>query len=450
MLFRPRNDHRLHYRRNLHDDSFLYHEHTLGGVAMDLSITDLERFTIELPFREVPARNMIRELPDFTFFEIFRVSLGNGIVGTGETMHFYYPWGETTDATVERIRGRNAYETMWDDTIGQGLQMALFDAVGKALQVPMHALLGEKVRDRAHLSWWMIDMPPEDWANECEAALRLGYRDLKAKGRPWYDIYAQMDAIQKVVPENFRIDLDFNDTLLDADHAIPILQRLKATYRNLAICEGPLDDVENSKRLRAAVEMPIVQHAGLTSLGEQIRDDYCDGFVVGGCVSSILHQGTVCAAFDKPFWLQQVGSGLTAAFSMHLAAVLSHATWPAIICHHIYDRDVLATPIEVCDGTSLISDAPGLGVEIDEDAMDALRFRGQYQGFNPARLIEVAWPDGARFYYSSGNQLWRDAQAGNMPVFIAGVQTRIVPDDGSACWRKLHARASEAPVREKT
>ena len=75
---------------------------------MDLSIVDLERFTIELPFREVPARNLIRELPDFTFFEIFRVSLGSGVVGTGEAMHFYYPWGETTDDAVERVWGRNA------------------------------------------------------------------------------------------------------------------------------------------------------------------------------------------------------------------------------------------------------------------------------------------------------------------------------------------------------
>ena len=106
---------------------------------------------------------------------------------------------------------------------------------------------------------------------------------------------------------------------------------------------------------------------------------------------------------------------------MHLAAVLSHATWPAVNCHQLYERDVLATPIEVRDGTSLIPDTPGLGVEIDEDAIEAFRLRRPYQGFNPARLIEVAWPDGAKFYYSSGNQLWRDAQAGNMPVFIAGV-----------------------------
>ena len=415
---------------------------------MDLSITDLERFTVELPFRDVPARNMARELPDFNFFEIFRVSLRGGAVGTGEALHFYYPWGKTTDETVHRVQGRNAHEVMWDDSIGLGLQMALFDAVGKALQLPMHTLLGEKVRDRAHLSWWAIDMPPEDWAAECQSALRLGYRDFKTKGRPWHDIYAQMDAMQAVVPDDFRIDMDFNATLLDADHAIPILQRLGSTYRNFKICEGPINDIEDSRRLRAAVEVPIAHHAGADSLGEQLRDDYCDGFVLGGGVSSIVHQGAVCAAFDKPFWLQQVGSGLTAAFSMHLAAVLTHATWPAINCHQLYDRDVLAASIEVRDGTALVPDAPGLGVEIDDDVMQSLRLPGKYEGFNPARMIEVAWPNGAKFYYSSGNQLWRDAQAGNMPVFIPEVKMQLVADDGSDRWRELHQRACEAPVRE--
>ena len=415
---------------------------------MDLSIVDLDRFTIELPFREVPARNMARELPEFTFFEVFRVSLGSGAVGTGEALHFYYPWGETTAADVERVSGRNAHEVMWDDSIGLGLQMALFDAVGRGLRVPMHALLGEKIRDRAHLSWWAIDMPPEDWASECEAALQLGYRDFETKGRPWHDIYAQMDAMQAVVPEDFRIDMDFNATLLDADHAIPILRRLRSNYRNFTICEGPINDIEDNKRLRAAVDVPIAHHAGADSLGDQLRDDYCDGFVLGGGVSSIVHQGAVCAAFDRPFWLQQVGSSITAAFSVHLAAVLTHATWPAINCHQLYERDVLAAPIEVCDGTALVPDAPGLGVDIDEDALESLRLPGKFEGFNPARLIEVAWPNGAKFYYSSGNQLWRDAQAGNMPVFIAGVKTQLIPDDRSTRWHELHERASEAPVRE--
>jgi L-alanine-DL-glutamate epimerase-like enolase superfamily enzyme len=413
---------------------------------MDLSIVDLERFTVDIPFREVPARNLYRELPDFTFFEVFRVTLKCGAVGTGEVLRFYYPWGETKDQIVAESMGQNACELMWDDSIGHGFQMALFDAVGKALELPVHALLGKKVHDTAPMSWWAIDMPPEDWASECRMALDLGYLDFKTKGRPWFDIYAQMAAIHDVVPENFRFDLDFNATLLDSDHAIPIVKELQSLLPNFYICEGPITGVEESRKLREAVTVPIAHHAG--SLATQLRDEVCDGYVLTGGASSILRQGTVCGEFDRPFWLQQVGSGLTAAFSMHLMSVLTHATWPSVSCHQLYKEDLLSTPIEVVEGFARIPDGPGLGVEIDEGALERLRLEQPYAGYNPERLIEVLWPNGARFYYSSGNQLWKDAQKGNMPVFIKDVTTRVVPDDGAARWRELHTQALESPVRE--
>ena len=112
--------------------------------------------------------------------------------------------------------------------------------------------------------------------------------------------------MQQVVPEDFHIDLYFNATLLDADHAIPILRQLETTYRNFAICEGPINDIEGSKRLREAFGVPIAHHGG--TLKDQLRQDYCDGFDLTGGANSIMRKGVGCGAFDKPFWLQQVGS----------------------------------------------------------------------------------------------------------------------------------------------
>ena len=45
-----------------------------------------------------------------------------------------------------------------------GLQMALFDVVGKILEVPVYELIGMKVRDWTPISWWCVDSSPEDWA----------------------------------------------------------------------------------------------------------------------------------------------------------------------------------------------------------------------------------------------------------------------------------------------
>jgi hypothetical protein len=50
----------------------------------------------------------------------------------------------------ERVTGANAAEHMWDDSMGSGLQVALFDAVARTNDVPVSArLLGKQVRERA-------------------------------------------------------------------------------------------------------------------------------------------------------------------------------------------------------------------------------------------------------------------------------------------------------------
>jgi hypothetical protein len=38
--------------------------------------------------------------------------------------------------------------------------------------------LGQKIRDRALLSWWAIDMPPDDWVSESQSAQKLALQRL--------------------------------------------------------------------------------------------------------------------------------------------------------------------------------------------------------------------------------------------------------------------------------
>ena len=61
-------------------------------------------------------------------------------------------------------------------------------------------------------------------ASECQEAHRQGYTAYKTKGRTWYDIWEQLEQATKGVPEDFKIDMDFNDTLLDAKRGLPILK----------------------------------------------------------------------------------------------------------------------------------------------------------------------------------------------------------------------------------
>ena len=413
-------------------------------------IVDVRRTTVRVPYREIPGRNMARELPHWMYSEIFEVELKSGEVGIGETL-LYYTWGATDDEDVRRVEKKNAVEMMWDDSLGAGLQMALFDATARTAEVPVHALLGQKQNRCTPLSWWNIDTSAEDMAVECKEAYRQGYMAYKTKGRPWIDVWAQVEVSAKEVPESFKIDMDFNDTLLDAQRAIPILQDLEK-HPQVGIYESPIfqSDIEGNKAIRAATRVPVAMHYGNPQPLVALREDVCDGFVIGGGARRVMEQGAVSAMADKPFWLQLVGTSITASFSLHLGGVLSHATWPAVNCHQLYTHTMLTKPIQVSQGLAAVPDEPGLGYELDRDAVNALRITKPVRRPDPARLIETTWLDGRTMYFGNTggvNFVLNPARQGKVPFFERGVKTRLVPNDGSSKWRDLYERASKAPYR---
>ena len=421
-----------------------------GAAPVDLIVEAVDLIPVRVPFREVPARNMARELPHWDYFEVARVRLRSGHVGHGESMAFY-TWGRTDDDDIKRAVGKNAAALMWDDSLGAGLQVALFDAVARAAGVPIYRLLGPKVRDRAALSWWAIDMPPEDWAAECKEAQRLGYEAFKTKGRPWFDIREQLRAVAAVVPESFKVDMDFNDTLLDADRAIPILKELEA-FPQVGIYETPIPqrDVAGNKAIRKAVKTPIAMHYGSPPPLVAFREEVCDGFVVGGGARRVMEQGAVASMARLPFWLQLVGTGITGAFALHLAAVLGQARWPSVTCHQLYTHPLLATPIRVEGGHAAVPEGPGLGYEVDQDALRRFRVDPVARRPEPRRLIELTWPGEESLYVASDgevNFLLRQANAGTIPYYRPGARARLVPDDGGDRWRRLYDRARERPAR---
>jgi len=414
-----------------------------------LMIKRIDRTTVKFPYREVPGRHMARELPHWAWSEIVEVELESGRTGFGETL-LYYTWGATQDDDVERARGQNAADLLWRDDLGAGLQMALFDAVAKSADVPIHALLGEKVNARTPVGWWNIDTSPEDMASECKLAYRQGYRGYKSKGRPWYDVWELVTQAAKAVPRDFQLAIDFNDTLLDAARGIPILKDLERLAEQYLLWESPIfqSDIPGNQAIRRECRGKVAMHYGTPSPRIAIREDVCDGFVVNGGAREVMQDGAVAAMADKPFWLQLVGSSVTTAWSLQFGGVLSHATWPSVNCHQLYEHGLLTEPIVVSEGQAEVRDRPGLGYELDRDAIERFRVDKPQSRPNPPRLIETVWPDGRKMYFASTevNFMLNAARQGKMPYFERGVTTQLLPDDGTPRWRELHERALEAPI----
>ena len=125
-----------------------------------LRIKEIERITLRVPFTPRTQKWNTLLVWQWQIVEIIRVTTDDGTVGYGETLP-HYTWGRVPEAAIARAKGRNPVELLSDDTLGAGLQMALYDVVGKALGVPVHRLLNlPKVRDWCPIAWWNTKMGP--------------------------------------------------------------------------------------------------------------------------------------------------------------------------------------------------------------------------------------------------------------------------------------------------
>jgi L-alanine-DL-glutamate epimerase-like enolase superfamily enzyme len=338
---------------------------------------------------------------------------------------------------------------MWNDDLGAGVQMALFDVVGKTENVPVYRLLDTKVRDWCPIAWWTIDMPPEQWAEECRQAVDAGYTSAKLKARPWFDLHAGIQSIQKVVPQHFKLDLDYNATLGNSANAIHHLKELEE-YHLVGMIESPIPqgDVAGNRQIRNRVNLPIVMHYGDPSIMTALREDVTDGFVLSAGASRLLRQAAICEETNKPFWLQLVGTGITTTWAAHLGAVLPQAQWPAITCMNIRENQLIKPGIEVRSGFHRVPEGPGLGIQVDEAVVE--RYRVDYSTcVAPRHLYRYVRASGEATYYACSRQELHDIYVQDaQPISERGSRLEIIPDDGSKSFARLYTAAKKAPVRK--
>ena len=328
---------------------------------------------------------------------------------------------------------------LWEDSLGAGVQQALFDAIGKALGTPAYRLLGTKVREWCPLSWWAMDMPARDWARQCADAVKQGYMTAKLKARTWYDLHACFRAIFKAVPPGFKLDLDFNGTLGDAASAVQFLQTLEQ-YPQVAMIESPIpqSDVPGNLQIRNHIRRPVAMHYGSPPIATTLQQDVADGFVVCAGAYSIMQQAAVTSTVNKPFWLQLVGTGITTTWAAHLGAVCPMAKWPAITCMNIWRSQLIAEPIQLRGGYYRVPEKPGLGIRIEPKVIK--RYQVDYSWVDPPRHVyRYARANGEVTYYGCGKQaLHNEYPRDAMPVCEAGSECVPVADDGSRGFAEIY------------
>jgi galactonate dehydratase len=402
-----------------------------------MKIKAIELIYLDVPFTAHTDLHMKYWLPHWRITQICRLTMDNGVVGFGETIP-NYTWAKVPDNIEERVVGQEAGGLLWDDSLGAGVQMALFDAVGKNENVPVYQLLGTKVRDHVPLSWWGMDMPAKDWARQCSDAAQAGYMSAKLKARTWYDMHAGIQAIIKVIPPQFKLDFDYNGTLDNAANAVEHLKSLER-YEQVAMIESPIPqgDVAGNRHIRARINRPIAMHFGQPPIATTMKEDVADGFVVCAGASAIRSQSAITNAANKPFWLQLVGTGITTTWAAHLGAVCPEAKWPAITCMNIWKEQLITPKIEMRGGYHAVPEKPGLGVELNAAAVKRLTVDYAWVD-TPRHVYRYSRANGEVTYFGCNKQnLHNIYPKAAMPISEAGSQCVPVEDDGSKAFEKI-------------
>jgi O-succinylbenzoate synthase len=278
---------------------------------------------------------------------------------------------------LNAIRGHNMAKA--------AVEMAAWDLYAKQQAQPLAHVLGSslrsesfagQVRDRiaSGVSIGIQDSLSE-LAAKIDRELAAGYRRIKIKIKPGWDIDAVETARSRVGVVPLMVDANAAYTMADADH----LARLDAY--DLMMIEQPLDydDIADHAVLQRRLKTPICLDESIKSV-HAARHAIAAGACrivnikpgrVGGFTESIrLHD--LCAENGIPVWHGgMLESGIGRAANIHLST-LPNFTLPGDIAasKRYYDPDLIEPPIEVApDGTIEVPRAPGIGVHICGDRL---------------------------------------------------------------------------------
>jgi muconate cycloisomerase len=256
------------------------------------------------------------------------------------------------------------------------VEMALLDASGKLLNVPVYTLLGGSRREaRIPLKFSIGGFPPAQAARVATHAVELGLRAVKVKvGLSVEDDVARVRAVREAVGEGFPVGVDANGgwTENEAARALPHLERL-----GVNVLEQPLrrGDFAGCARLRRRTAIPLMLDESIFSPQdalEAIRADACDLISIYPGKNGGLRRSLEIAQMAAAAGLECViGSNLEwnlgSAAMLHVAVAipnLSSSVSHDIIGPLYHARQVGNPPIRFDAGCAVLPGGPGLGIDI--------------------------------------------------------------------------------------
>lgn len=337
---------------------------------------------------------------------VLKMYTDEGLIGYGEPMNYEH-WrvvAQAVDDMAEYLVGkdplqiedhwqtlyRSSYSRAMPVLVGalSGIEMAMWDVFGKVTGLPVWKLLGGSVRQRIRVYTGIGGPTPQACAQNARQAVARGFRAVKMVITPqpvrFVDtpkaidaMLARVVAVRQAVGDEVDIAVDLHRRLSPSMAAIVVkeLEPLRPLF-----AEEPCHP-ENNESLLAlsqSTTVPIAtgeRHLTRWGFREVIEREMCailqpDIRHCGGMLE-LKKIAAMAEIHNMAVAPHNAAGPVGVAASVHVMATVPNL----LICEggHRRGEDLFQTPLAFKDGFIELPTAPGLGVDMDDDALEAVR-----------------------------------------------------------------------------
>jgi glucarate dehydratase len=369
-----------------------------------MKITDIRATTVTVPL-EAPLLHANGAHWGRFVRTIVEVETDEGFIGLGEMggggesaelafegLKSYLVGHDPSQLEAMRFKILNPTASLYNNRtqLHAAIEFACLDLVGQKLGVPVHDLLGGKVRDEVPFASYLFFRYPDPQTGEgeirtveqlVEHARELkeehGFASHKLKGGvypPDYEL-ACYEALAKAFPsDTLRYDPNCALSVEEGIRFGRAIEDLNNDYY-----EDPTWGLNGMRRIREIVDIPLSTNTvviDFEQLATNVLDPAADIILLDttfwGGIRPCIKAAGVCETFQLGVAVHSSGElGIQLATMLHLGAVVPNLTFSADAhYHHLQDDVIEGGKLDYQNGAIEVPDAPGLGVRLDREKLE--------------------------------------------------------------------------------
>lgn len=284
--------------------------------------------------------------------------------------------------------GRWRFHPRFSLQIVSGIEVACWDALGKGLGVPASTFLGGRVREDVDVMGFPQGDTAEELARESAALAAAGHRVIYVKiGRPGRADVEVVGAVRDAIGPDPLLRVDANEAW-DVPAAVDAIRSLEAFTLDWVEQPVAADNVAGLARVRRSVDVKVAADQAVHTAPELrnvLEQEAADAIVVGSHEAGGLWRWRQLAHLAEVHGIPVNRHACVESEISTFAALQALSSIPNLalgnqVMHQLLAEPLVTTPLAQGGGTVRVPEGPGLGFELDDDAVARARERHASQG----------------------------------------------------------------------